>query len=240
MTLRSVEWLSIFSNQNLSLDKEVPMIARNLFVNSLLAVTLGSVCLSQAVVALPRMGMSEAFCEGLSDYMISRDGNCVNLSYFNGGRPKFFPDYERKITRFELALAKLNVPVIYTKCPEIEQGFVLYGFYSPVTNQMTICDETQKDSQRQIYETLVHESWHTVQDCIAGLDNPNILALSQAVPKFRQEVLGGISVEDFVTMDQAYSKEDRLTESEARFMQNKPQLVLEWLGRCKAYSSQSK
>jgi hypothetical protein len=64
--------------------------------------------------------------------------------------------------------------------------------------------------------------------------------LSQAVPKFRQEVLGGISVEDFVTMDQAYSKDERLTESEARFMQNKPQLVLEWLGRCKAYSSQSK
>jgi hypothetical protein len=240
MTLRSVEWLSIFSNQNLSLDKEVPMIARNLFVNSLLAVTLGSVCLSQAVVALPRMGMSEAFCEGLSDYMISRDGNCVNLSYFNGGRPKFFPDYERKITKFEQALAKLNVPVIYTKCEELKPGLILYGFYSPVTNQMTICDETQKDSQRQVYETLVHESWHTVQDCIAGLDNPNILALSQAVPKFRQEVLGGISVEDFVTMDQAYSKDERLTESEARFMSNKPQLVLEWLGRCKAYSSHAK
>ena len=113
------------------------MIARNLFVNSLLAVTLGSVCLSQAVVALPRMGMSEAFCEGLSDYMISRDGNCVNLSYFNGGRPKFFPDYERKITKFEQALAKLNVPVIYTKCEELKPGLILYGFYSPVTNQMT-------------------------------------------------------------------------------------------------------
>jgi hypothetical protein len=216
------------------------MIARNLFVNSLLAVTLGSVFFSQSVVALPRSAMSEASCEGLSDYMISPDGNCVNLTYFNGGRPKFFPAYEQKITKFEQALAKLNVPVIYTKCPEIKPGFVLYGFYSPVTNQMTICDETKKDSQRQIYETLVHESWHTVQDCIAGLDNPNILALSQAVPKFRQEVLGGISVEDFVTMDQAYSKDERLTESEARFMENKPQLVLEWLGRCKTYSSRSK
>jgi hypothetical protein len=216
------------------------MITRNLFVNSLLAVTLGSVCLSQAVVALPRLGGSEASCEGLSDYMISRDGGCVNLTYLNGGRPQFFPAYEQKVTKFEQALAKLNVPVIYTKCEELKPGFVLYGFYSPVTNQMTICDETKKDSQRQIYETLVHESWHTVQDCIAGLDNPSILALSQAVPKFRQEVLGGISVEDFVTMDQAYSKDDRLTESEARFMQNKPQLVLEWLGRCKNYSSRSK
>jgi len=216
------------------------MIARNLFVNSLLAVTLGSVWLSQAVVALPPLGMSESSCEGLSDYMISRDGNCVNLTYLNGGRPKFFPDYEQKITKFEQALAKLGVPVIYTKCEELKPGFVLYGFYSPVTNRMTICDETQKDSQRQIYETLVHESWHTVQDCIAGLDNPSILALSQAVPKFRQEVLGGISVEDFVTMDQAYSKDERLTESEARFMSNKPQLVLEWLGRCKAYSVHSK
>jgi hypothetical protein len=212
------------------------MIARNFFLNSLLAVTLGSVYLSQAVVALPRLGMSETLCEGLSDYMISPDGKCVDLTYFNGGRPKFFPDYERKITKFEQALAKLNVPVIYTKCPEIKPGFVLYGFYSSVTNQMTICDETKKDSQRQIYETLVHESWHSVQDCIAGMNNTNILALSQAVPTFRQEVLGGISVEDFVTMDQAYSKDERLTESEARFMSNKPELVLEWLGRCKAYT----
>ena len=212
------------------------MIARNLFLNSLLAVTLGSVYLSQAAVALPRLGMSETLCEGLSDYMISPDGKCVDLTYFNGGRPKFFPDYERKITKFEQALAKLNVPVIYTKCPEIKPGFVLYGFYSSVTNQMTICDETKKDSQRQIYETLVHESWHSVQDCIAGMNNTNILALSQAVPTFRQEVLGGISVEDFVTMDQAYSKDERLTESEARFMSNKPELVLEWLGRCKAYT----
>ena len=215
------------------------MITRKFFVNSLLAVTLGSLCLPQVTLALPRLGGSEALCEGLSNYMISPSGNCVNLTYFDGGRPKFFPAYEQKITKFEQALAKLNVPVIYTKCEELKPGFVLYGFYSPVTNQMTICDETKKDSQRQIYETLVHESWHTVQDCIAGLNNPSILALSQAVPKFRQEVLGGISVEDFVTMDQAYSKEDRLTESEARFMQNKPQLVLEWLGRCKAYSSRS-
>jgi hypothetical protein len=215
------------------------MITRNFFVHSLLAVTLGSLCLPQVILALPRLGESEALCEGLSNYMISPSGNCVNLTYFDGGRPKFFPAYEQKITKFEQALAKLNVPVIYTKCEELKPGFVLYGFYSPVTNQMTICDETKKDSQRQVYETLVHESWHTVQDCIAGLNNPSILALSQAVPKFRQEVLGGISVEDFVTMDQAYSKEDRLTESEARFMQNKPQLVLEWLGRCKAYSSRS-
>ena len=216
------------------------MIARNLFVNSLLAMTLGSACLSQAVLALPRFGMSESSCEGLSDYMISPDGTCVNLSYFNGGRPKFFPAYEQKITKFEQALAKLGVPVIYTKCEEDQPGLVTYGFYSRNTNQMTICDETKKVSQRQIYETLVHESWHTVQDCIDGLDNTNSLALSQAIPKFRQEVLGGISLDDFDTMDQGYTKEKHLMESEARFMEKKPQLVLEWLGRCKNYSSRSK
>jgi hypothetical protein len=208
------------------------MIARNLFVNSLLAVTLGSVFLSQVVVALPPLGMSEASCEGLSDYMISPDGTCINLTYFNGGRPKLFPTYEQKITQFEQALARIGIPINYQKCDE--SG--LLGMYNSASNRMIVCELTQEFSQKEIYETLVHESWHTVQDCIAGLDNPNTLALSQAVPKFRQEVLGGISLEDFATMSQAYSKEQHLTESEARFMQNKPQLVLEWLGRCKAYS----
>lgn len=212
------------------------MIARNFFVNSLLAVTLSSVCLSQAVLALPRLGMSEALCEGLSDYMISPDGTCVNLTYFNGGRPKLFPTYEQKITQFEQALARIGIPINYQKCDE--SG--LLGMYNSASNRMIVCELTQEFSQKEIYETLVHESWHTVQDCIAGLDNPNTLALSQTVPKFRQEVLGGISLEDFATMSQAYSKEQHLTESEARFMQNKPQLVLEWLGRCKNYSSRSK
>jgi hypothetical protein len=200
------------------------MIARNLFVNSLLAVTLGSVFLSQVVVALPPLGMSEASCEGLSDYMISPDGTCINLTYFNGGRPKLFPTYEQKITQFEQALARIGIPINYQKCDE--SG--LLGMYNSASNRMIVCELTQEFSQKEIYETLVHESWHTVQDCIAGLDNPNTLALSQAVPKFRQEVLGGISLEDFATMSQAYSKEQHLTESEARFMQNKPQLVLEW------------
>jgi hypothetical protein len=212
------------------------MIARNLFVNSLLAVTLSSVCLSQAVLALPRLGMSDESCEGLSDYMISPNGTCINLTYFNGGRPKLFPTYEQKITQFEQALARIGIPINYQKCEE--SG--LLGMYNSASNRMIICELTQEFSQKEIYETLVHESWHTVQDCIAGLDNPNTLALSQAVPKFRQEVLGGISLEDFATMSQAYSKEQHLTESEARFMQNKPQLVLEWLGRCKNYSSRSK
>ena len=208
------------------------MIARNLFVNSLLAVTLSSVCLSQAVLALPRLGMSEASCEGLSDYMISPDGTCINLTYFNGGRPKLFPTYEQKITQFEQALAQIGITISYQKCDE--SG--LLGMYNSASNRMIVCELTQEFSQKEIYETLVHESWHTVQDCIAGLDNSNTLALSQTVPKFRQEVLGGISLEDFATMAQAYSKQQHLTESEARFMQNKPQLVLEWLGRCKAYS----
>jgi hypothetical protein len=212
------------------------MITRNLFVKSLLAVTLGSICLSQASVALPRLGMSESSCEGLSDYMISRDGTCVNLTYFNGGRPKLLPKYEQKITKFEQALARIGIPVSYEKCEEDGLG----GFYIPASNRMVICELTQKISQRQIYETLVHESWHTVQDCIAGLDNPNILPLSQAVPKFRQEVLGGISLADFDIMEKAYAKEQRVAESEARFMENKPQLVLEWLGRCRSYSSRSK
>ena len=212
------------------------MIARNLFLNSLLTVTLGSIYFSQSVLAVPRQGSAEALCEGLSDYMISRDGNCVNLTYFNGGRPKLFPTYEQKITQFEQALAQIGIPISYQKCDK--SG--LLGMYNSASNRMIICELAQEVSQKEIYATLVHESWHTVQDCIAGLDNPNILPLSQAVPKFRQEVLGGISLADFDIMEKAYAKEQRVAESEARFMENKPQLVLEWLGRCRSYSSRSK
>ncbi|MFM8294663.1 MAG: hypothetical protein ACKN9E_08970 [Microcystaceae cyanobacterium] len=212
------------------------MMTRNLLISSLLTVTLGSVSLSPSVFAVPRGGVSETLCEGLSDYMISANGTCVNLTYVNGGRPKLLPGYEQKISQFEKALAQIGVPINYQKCEEAG----LLGLYNSASNRMVICELTQEISQKEIYETLVHESWHTVQDCMDGLENTNTLALSQAYPKFRQEVLGGISLEDFATMSQAYSKEKHLTESEARFMQNKPELVLEWLGRCKAYVSSSK
>ena len=212
------------------------MMSRNLFISSLLTVTLGSVSLSPSVFAVPKAGISEALCEGLSDYMISGNGNCVNLTYVNGGRPKLLPGYEQKISQFEKALAQVGVPINYQKCDE--PG--LLGMYNSANNRMIICEFTQEFSQKEIYETLVHESWHTVQDCMDGLENMNILALSQSYPKFRQEVLGGISLADFAIMGQAYSKDKHLTESEARFMQNKPELVLEWLGRCKAYLSHAK
>ena len=209
------------------------MMTRNLLISSLLTVTLG---LSPSVLALPRGGVSETLCEGLSDYMISGNGNCINLTYVNGGRPKLLPGYERKISQFEKALAEIGVPINYQKCEEAG----LLGMYNHASNRMIICEFTQEFSQKQIYETLVHESWHTVQDCMDGLENTSRIALSQAYPKFRQEVLGGISLKDFAIMGQAYSKEQHLTESEARFMENKPELVLEWLGRCKAYVSSSK
>lgn len=197
----------------------------------LLALVLAGFALPELVLARPKSNINfqSPLCEGLSDYMIAPDGRCVNLTYLNGGRPLLLPGYEEKISKFERALASLSIPLIYTKCDK--DG--LLGFYDPRINRMTVCDLTQKFSQREIYETLIHESWHTVQDCIAGLDNATVLALSKTRPDFFQTVLGGISLADFFTVVKAYPKSQYMEESEARFMQDKPELVLDGLRRCR-------
>jgi len=197
----------------------------------LLALVLAGFALPELVLARPKSNINfqSPLCEGLSDYMIAPDGRCVNLTYLNGGRPLLLPGYEEKISKFEQALASLSIPLIYTKCDK--DG--LLGFYDPRINRMTVCDLTQKFSQREIYETLIHESWHTVQDCIAGLDNATVLALSKTRPDFFQTVLGGISLADFFTVVKAYPKSQYMEESEARFMQDKPELVLDGLRRCR-------
>lgn len=205
------------------------MNTHTIFLSSLLGIGLVSISLSASAFASPRTGRVD--CEQLSSYMIDNDGRCIDLTYVNGGRPQLFPMYESKIAQFETALVKIGVPVSYQEC---EEGNLL-GFYVPAENRMTICKLTQEVSQRQIYETLVHESWHTVQDCMSGINNASTMSISQAYPEFRQQVLGGISLGDFAVMGTSYDKSQHLTESEARFMQNKPELVLEWLGRCQSY-----
>jgi len=202
----------------------------NTISKSLLALSLGSLCLSSSANALPRSSSQGVLCEGLSSYAITSDGRCINLSYVNGGRPQFLPGYEQKITEFEQALAQIGVPISYQKGEM--QG--LLGMYNSASNRMIICELANEVSQKQVYETLVHESWHTVQDCIAGLENSNILALSQTIPGFRQEVLGGISLDDIAIIDKAYAKQQSLAESEARFMESKPELVLDYLRRCQS------
>jgi hypothetical protein len=198
----------------------------------LLTLVFWGVTLPLAVLAQPKPSASfqRSLCEGLSDYMMAPDGRCVNLTYLNGGRPQLLPGYEQKISRFEQALASISVPLVYAKCDK--EG--LLGFYDPRINRMTVCDLTQKFSQREIYETLVHESWHTVQDCISGLENATVLALSKTRPDFFQTVLGGISLRDFFTVVKLYPKSQYMEESEARFMQDKPELVLDGLRRCRA------
>ncbi|MGK7940345.1 MAG: hypothetical protein AB4062_09390 [Crocosphaera sp.] len=198
---------------------------------------INSLCLSlSSLITIPTTILAQDVpklnipgCDHVS-YMITETGKCLDLSHFSGTQVP--PVSSSLVSRFELALQRINVPIKYSD-PECvgQPNSITFGFYQSNDNVLVICPAALEN--KQIFEeTLIHESWHTVQDCLAGLDNPKVIALSEVYPEMFQNILGATSLKDFNDVISLYDARQHKAELEARYMEDKPDLVLEGLNRC--------
>jgi len=172
-------------------------------------------------------------CESFS-YLYTEEGRCIDLSYMNK------PPEPRLVTQLMSALQAIGVGVAKKSCADAEEGAVLYGYYEVEANEMVLCVNNTKDNSPAMTNTLVHESWHTVQDCAAGLDNGETVAIfaGDTMDQF-ETVVSGLSVSDITTLLALYPEEQLVTEAEARYMENYPSQVLEALAVCATVSAKS-
>jgi hypothetical protein len=168
-------------------------------------------------------------CDNFS-YLYTVDGQCIDLSYMTG-----IPE-PLTIFRFRTALQSLGVPVHKRYCRD-DPGEITFGYYQPQTNQMVLCTNNMENNSQEMIDTLVHESWHTVQDCLDGLGNEESISvieweLFKGNDRIAKEIISSLSKLDFENIRDLYPEEQKLGEAEARYMEDHPNSVLEALNIC--------
>jgi transcriptional regulator CtsR len=169
-------------------------------------------------------------CNSLN-FIILNDGNCVDLTYLtDSGLVKFPSSSTSLVNQFKLALSQINVVVQDQSCHQ-KAGETLYGVYNRGTKKITMCKGSFKNHKKYL-ETLIHESWHAVQDCLDGMNNTDATALSEVQPELFTRILQETSFQDWNDVIALYPEEQKVSELEARFMENHPQVVLKALNMC--------
>ena len=168
-------------------------------------------------------------CDNFS-YLYTEDGQCIDLSYMSGSVEPFI------VFQFRTMLHNLGVPIYKKSCLSKEDS-ISYGYYTPGTNIMVLCTNNTGDNTPQMINTLVHESWHTVQDCLDGLNNEESIALIEwellkGDDRFAKEIISSLSQLDFESIRDLYPEEEKLGEAEARYMADRPNSVLQALNIC--------
>lgn len=154
--------------------------------------------------------------------MISESGRYINLNSVCSSGEEIKLDLEAKFMR---ALEKVGVNVGYEECEPQK-----LGYYNSGSNQMVICSNNTKSNELYL-ETLAHESWHVVQDCVAGLDNPITVPVTEKdLPAF-QSMFDGLKFSDLRNLT-LYDSEDLPYEVEAFYMEKRPDDVLQGLKSC--------
>ncbi|MBD0336951.1 MAG: hypothetical protein ICV62_15785 [Cyanobacteria bacterium Co-bin13] len=162
-------------------------------------------------------------CDGVN-FVESGSGECIDLTRLTGTR-------EATLTaQFYTALGRLSIPVLHKDCDSEKT----LGYYDLSSNEMVLCMNNLKDDYPEIEATLIHESWHVVQDCEDGLDNASYRPMSLRHGDFANLDLMASSLEraDLRTIENHYNPEDRPHEIEARYMEHHPDLVLQGLNAC--------
>jgi len=215
-------------------------------VNAMNRMQMLGICLSVQSVLTPSIFAQSVFaqndrprpCDSFN-YLQTEDGKCLDLSFLSR-----IPA-EPLENRFYQGLEKIGVKITRQSCePEPNVNAIAYGYYTADTNVMKICVNNTKGNPTQFIDTLVHESWHTIQDCAAGLENSNLIPIVDSSGAFSDllQSLGVVRLEDMVNQLSAadlediaslYPPEDFEFEVEARFVQNYPEKVLEGLNICR-------
>jgi hypothetical protein len=162
-------------------------------------------------------------CDGIN-FMETESGECVDLTRLTGTREITLT------TQFYTALGRLSIPVQHRTCDSDKT----LGYYDLSTNEMVLCMNNLQDDQAEIEATLIHESWHVVQDCEDGLNNASYRPMSLRHGSSANIDLMASSLQraDMRTIENHYDPEDRPHEIEARYMEKHPDLVLQGLNAC--------
>lgn len=138
--------------------------------------------------------------------------------------PSIATSYSLKENFFR-SIKKLGIPIVYETC---EPGQL--GAYHSGQNKMIICQNNIESDDKYI-ETLAHESWHVVQDCVGGLANNEIHPVSTGDPSLFQSMLNKLNHSDLSNLT-LYESEDLPYEVEAFAMEKYPDVVLKGLDMC--------
>lgn len=163
------------------------------------------------------------YCDG-THFMLSVMGHCADLNRLaTTAEPTL-------AAQFHTALGRLGVPILQQEC---ESSRTL-GYYDLESNEMVLCANNLKDDHLEIELTLIHESWHVVQDCEDGLENGSYQPVTMRAGDSTDLDLMASSLQraDLRTIESHYNPEDRPYEIEARYMENHPDLVLQALNAC--------
>jgi len=155
-------------------------------------------------------------------FMIDNSGQYRDLSHVCTGEKVKFYSLKEKFFR---SIQKLNIPIVYETCEPQK-----LGSYLPGKNQMVLC-QNNIDSEQQYIETLAHESWHVVQDCVGNLDDGIIIPVTIGNAPGFQSLLNSLNDSDLGNLS-LYDSEDLPYEVEAFAMEKHPELVLKGLDAC--------
>jgi hypothetical protein len=150
---------------------------------------------------------------------------CINLSHLE----KFELETASNSLeyRFVRALAKLNIPVMYDRC----EKDTTVGYYSLVKNKVVLCQDYKDEGYELLVETLAHESWHVVQDCLTGLKDSKLKAVSSKNHIVFDYIVNQLTVGDKNNLE-LYDSEALPYEIEAFVMEKHPDIVLKGLKVC--------
>ena len=107
-------------------------------------------------------------------------------------------------------------------CDPEEDGSRVLGFYSPKYNFMVVCSSSDIPTWL-MFETLVHETVHVIQDLRDGIDNESLVGPQGEYMSFLGKNLNPAKAENIQNM---YQPEDWAIESEAFYFETQPQVVL--------------
>lgn len=103
----------------------------------------------------------------------------------------------------------------------------LLGSFSDRRREIRICPEAH-DSDEEVFRTLVHESWHVVQSCLANrgrVGTRRARPIARSRPDLVPKMLSETRRSDLRIVRRQYAPEDQLLELEARWLENYPEVV---------------
>ena len=107
-------------------------------------------------------------------------------------------------------------------CDPREDGSRVLGFYAPKYNFMVVCSNSDIPTW-MMFETLVHETVHVIQDLRDGIDNESLVGPQGEYMSFLGKNLHPEKAQNIQAM---YDQKDWAIEAEAFFFETRPQTVL--------------
>lgn len=155
-------------------------------------------------------------------FMIGQAGEYIDLNHVcNGGKKQVSSLKDQ----FFQKIQKIGVSIVYEKC---RAG--LLGSYHPGLNKMTVC-QNNITSNDLFIETLAHESWHLVQDCVGNLNDGIAEPVTKGNAQWFKSMIKNLNASDLDNLS-LYESQDLPHEVEAFAMEKHPDLVLKGLDAC--------